>query len=329
MLQRSVWQPLVDLRVIRRHHALVALFVGGPELHDELRVALKAVPDLDRLGARPTRAQAKLPGPADPRTPAAVTLPGLLAKLEGAVAAGEGESDGGGGGEGGGAAALLRNAPGDVLRGAGPPAPPGTVGAVVDMAHYSDGAVGTLDVLPGSAHAAAFAPAPYCRPGVVAPGDEGGGASLSKQPRLLLTAARHPCVELQDARTSIPNDYAMQCGALHFQIIMGPDMGGKPTYTRTPGTTCAMAQVGSPVPAGAATLSVLNSVLERVGAGDSAQRGVSTSMTEMLEGLGHPADRHGAQPRARGRAGTAMRAGAAVQAGSALEMLRGAVPAME
>jgi len=178
VLQRSVWQPLVDLRVIRRHHALVALFVGDPELHDELRVALKAVPDLDRLGARPTRAQAKLPGPADPRTPAAVTLPGLLAKLEGAVAAGEGESDGGGGGEGGGAAALLRNAPGDVLRGAGPPAPPGTVGAVVDMAHYSDGAVGTLDVLPGSAHAAAFAPAPYCRPGVVAPGDEGGGASL-------------------------------------------------------------------------------------------------------------------------------------------------------
>ena len=80
---------------------------------------------------------------------------------------------------------------------------------------------------------------------------------------------------------------------------MGPDMGGKPMYTRTPGTTCAMAQVGSPVPAGAATLSVLNSVLERVGAGDSAQRGVSTSMAEMLEGLSHPADRHGAQPRAR------------------------------
>jgi len=396
-----VWQPLVDLRAIRHHHALVALFLGDPELHDELHVALKDVPDLDRLGM-----QTKLPGLVDTRTFAAVTLPGLLAKLEGAAAVGEGE--------GGCAAALLRNASGDALRGAGGDSGAfvDMVGAVVDMTHNSDSgemrinpahspqlvelseqvgeakdttdqffydcssgggdarvpwsakegagpklepdkqhgwitrfhdakmeknlrgkpswnvlkalengihvthatlrdasagyaaaaadsereqgalvkqavdvassympvveaaveAVGTLGVLLGFAHAAAFAPAPYCRPGVVAPGDEGGSTPLSKQPRLLFTAARHPCVELQDATTSTPNDYAMQRGASRFQIITGPNMGGKSTYIRTLGTICVMAQMGSFVPAGAATLSVLDSVLARVGAGDSAQR---------------------------------------------------------
>jgi hypothetical protein len=39
-------------------------------------------------------------------------------------------------------------------------------------------------------------------------------------------------VELQDATTSTPNDYAMQRGASHFQIITGPNMGGKSTYVR-------------------------------------------------------------------------------------------------
>ncbi|KAG2785861.1 DNA mismatch repair protein [Phytophthora cactorum] len=129
-----------------------------------------------------------------------------------------------------------------------------------------------LDVLLGFAHAACHAGSGYCRPTLEQDGD-----------CIVLTGARHPCVELQDGVDFIPNDYNFEREKSRFQLVTGPNMGGKSTYIRQLGTIAVMAQIGSFVPAEVAQLPVFDKLLVRVGAGDLQQRGVSTFMLEMLE----------------------------------------------
>lgn len=50
--------------------------------------------------------------------------------------------------------------------------------------------------------------------------------------RVELVGCRHPCVELQEGVDFIPNDCVMQRGESWFQIITGPNMGGKSTFIR-------------------------------------------------------------------------------------------------
>ena len=77
-----------------------------------------------------------------------------------------------------------------------------------------------LDVLQSFATAVAKAPRPYIRPKLVQNGD------------IILKSSRHPCVELQDNVSFIDNDASFINGEKMFQIITGPNMGGKSTYIR-------------------------------------------------------------------------------------------------
>jgi DNA mismatch repair protein MSH2 len=66
------------------------------------------------------------------------------------------------------------------------------------------------------------APTPFVRPKMHAMGTGD----------LVLRAARHPCLEMQDDVNFIPNDIEMRRGTGEFQIITGPNCGGKSTFIR-------------------------------------------------------------------------------------------------
>ncbi|KAJ3362492.1 MutS-like protein [Allomyces arbusculus] len=129
-----------------------------------------------------------------------------------------------------------------------------------------------LDVFAGFAHVSVHAPTPYVRP------------TLNNEGRVHLPNLRHPCIEMQDLVQFIPNDATLVRGESAFQIITGPNMGGKSTYARSVGLAALMTQLGCFIPTDpGATLPIFDAIQCRIGAGDQQFRGVSTFMAEMLE----------------------------------------------
>ncbi|XP_034669005.1 DNA mismatch repair protein spellchecker 1 [Drosophila subobscura] len=133
-----------------------------------------------------------------------------------------------------------------------------------------------LDCLVSFAIAARSAPTPYVRPKMLS---EGAG-------QLILNDVRHPCLELQEHVSFIANSVDFKKDKCNMFIITGPNMGGKSTYIRSVGTAVLMAHVGAFVPCSMATISMVDSILGRVGASDNIIKGLSTFMVEMIETSG-------------------------------------------
>lgn len=112
----------------------------------------------------------------------------------------------------------------------------------------------------------------YCRP------------TLNESDTILIRAGRHPVIEQAQTETPfIPNDVDLANSQAQLLIITGPNMAGKSTYLRQVALIVLMAQIGSYVPAEAATIGLVDRIFTRIGAQDDLATGQSTFMVEMVE----------------------------------------------
>lgn len=111
----------------------------------------------------------------------------------------------------------------------------------------------------------------YCEPVV----HEGRGLEIHQ--------GRHPVLEqVLPPGQFVPNDISLAADAT-LLIVTGPNMGGKSTILRQTALIVLLAQIGSFVPAAAATLGIVDRIFTRVGAVDDIGRGQSTFLVEMHE----------------------------------------------
>jgi DNA mismatch repair protein MutS len=112
----------------------------------------------------------------------------------------------------------------------------------------------------------------YCRP------------TLNDSDTIHIIAGRHPVIEQAQTDTPfIPNDVELSNSQAQLLIITGPNMAGKSTYLRQVALIVLMAQIGSFVPAEAATIGLVDRIFTRIGAQDDLATGQSTFMVEMVE----------------------------------------------
>jgi DNA mismatch repair protein MutS len=108
---------------------------------------------------------------------------------------------------------------------------------------------------------------------------------ISESTRLAIKAGRHPVIERQlpVGESYVPNDIYLDTETQQILIITGPNMAGKSALLRQTALIVLMAQMGSFVPAEAATIGIIDKIFTRVGASDNLSRGESTFMVEMTE----------------------------------------------
>ena len=102
--------------------------------------------------------------------------------------------------------------------------------------------------------------------------------------RYTISEGRHPVIERAlPSGKFVPNDTALDQSQNQVLIITGPNMAGKSTILRQTALIVLMAQMGSFVPAGSASIGIVDKIFTRVGAMDDLRRGQSTFMVEMSE----------------------------------------------
>jgi len=107
---------------------------------------------------------------------------------------------------------------------------------------------------------------------------------VTRDEEITITEGRHPVIEsaLPQGRF-VPNDIHLDQTSDEVLIITGPNMAGKSTVLRQTALIVLMAQMGSYVPAAAATIGIVDRIFTRVGAMDDLRRAQSTFMVEMNE----------------------------------------------
>jgi DNA mismatch repair protein MutS len=102
---------------------------------------------------------------------------------------------------------------------------------------------------------------------------------------LEIRRGRHPVIErlLPPGEQYVPNDLRLDTSEAQVLIVTGPNMSGKSSYLRQAGLIVLLAQIGSFVPAAAASVGVVDRIFTRVGASDNIASGESTFLVEMHE----------------------------------------------
>lgn len=92
----------------------------------------------------------------------------------------------------------------------------------------------------------------------------------------------HPCLKLADE--FIPNGITLGGSeSAPLALLTGPNMGGKSTLMRQVGLLVIMAQIGAPIPAESARMTLVDRIFTRLGAQDDIMAGHSTFLVELSE----------------------------------------------
>jgi DNA mismatch repair protein MutS len=99
-----------------------------------------------------------------------------------------------------------------------------------------------------------------------------------------IRGGRHPMIEQSiGCDRFVPNDTYLCNRDNQVMVLTGPNMSGKSTYLRQVALIVLMAQIGSFVPADAASVGMVDRIFTRIGAQEDLASGQSTFMVEMTE----------------------------------------------